>query len=53
MTILFTIVAFAAFAVCVAGIYALLFDPKFVDQEEQDFVKREAELREQFTTNLR
>ncbi len=45
-------VAFVALAICVAGIYALLFDPKFIDAEEADFIQRK-NLREQFTSNLR
>jgi hypothetical protein len=52
MTLLLSIVAFVALAVCVAGIYALLFDPKFIDEEEADFVQSEAKFREQMTTNL-
>jgi hypothetical protein len=52
MTLLLSIVAFVALAVCVAGIYALLFDPKFVDAEERDIVQSEGEFREQVTTNL-
>lgn len=53
MTLLLSIVAFVALAVCIAGIYALLFDPKFVDEEEANFVQSDNELRQQFTTNLR
>lgn len=53
MTLLLTIVAFVAFAVCVAGIYALLFDPKFVDDEETDLVQSESEFQTRMTTNLR
>lgn len=53
MTLLLTIVAFVALAVCVAGIYALLFDPKFIDEEEADLVRTPGEFREQMTTNLR
>jgi hypothetical protein len=52
MTVLVSIIVFVALAVCVAGIYALLFDPKFVDEEESDVVQSEQELQEQFTTNL-
>lgn len=52
MTLFLSIIAFVALAVCVAGIYALLFDPKFVDEEEAGFVQSEQDLHEQFTTNL-
>ncbi len=52
MTLLVSIVALVALAVCVAGIYALLYDPKFVDSEEEDIVLREREQQREFTTNL-
>lgn len=41
-----------ALAVCVAGIYALLFDPKFIDEEEHNLVQSDAEFEQQMTTNL-
>lgn len=52
MTVLVSIVVLVGLAVCMAGIYALLFDPKFIDDEEATIAKREQELREQYTTNL-
>ncbi len=35
MEIVTSIVVLAGLAVCFAGIYALLFDPKFIDEEER------------------
>ncbi|MCC7500538.1 hypothetical protein IT396_01905 [Candidatus Nomurabacteria bacterium] len=46
MEIVTSIVVLAGLAVCFAGIYALLFDPKFIDEEQRiEMVRRERRAR--------
>lgn len=52
MSILLSIVVLAALAVCFAGIYALLFDPKFIDEEERIKTERKLDLRKSAGTTL-
>lgn len=51
MEVLLSIVVLAALSVCFTGIYALLYDPKCIDEEERFKVERR-HFRKRMTTTL-